>query len=273
MIKKPFISVIVTTYNNIDVIENCLKSIKNQTFKDFELIVVDENSADGTQKIAKRYANQFINKGNERCQKRNIGAEYSKSDYLFFIDSDMELPSKIIQEIHKLLDFNTLVMVPELSFGKGFWAKSKAFERSFYKGGDRSQGVRVYPKKVFIELKGFDEKVLGAEDLDLFHRIKEKKKKIKVLETKNYILHNEGNLKYFQIIKRMIYYSKSFAEYKRRHPQIFKKQLSIIRYIRKWKDMIRHPLLTFGFLLIKIGEASVVLYSIKKYSNYDKGHF
>ncbi len=264
MVIKPKISLILTTYNNIDVIEKCLKSIKNQSFKDFELIVVDEESSDGTAEISKKYADKLILKGKERCQKRNIGAQNSKSGYLFFVDSDMELSPGILKEINANLYPNTLIMVPEISFGKGYWAKCKAFERSFYVGGDLSQGVRIYPKKLFFKAKGFDEKIIGAEDLDLFYRIKKGNKKIKVIEIKKSLLHNEGELKYIKIIKRMLYYSKSFKEYKERHPEIFKKQISILRYFRKWKKFIMHPILALGFFLIKGGEAAAVLYSIKK---------
>ncbi len=264
MIKKTKISLIITTYKNEETIEKCLKSIKKQNFKDFELIVVDENSTDNTAKIARKYADIVIIGGKERCQKRNIGANKSKADYLFFIDSDMELSPGLLDEINGLLEHKTLIMIPEVSFGKGYWAKCKAFERSFYVGGDLSQGVRIYPKRIFLDVKGFDEKVLGAEDLDLFNRIKKTYKSIKILESKNYLLHNEGHLNYFQIIKRMKFYSKSFKEYKSRHPEVFKKQTSPLRYIRNLSQLITHPVLAFGFILIKTGEALTVLYNLNK---------
>ena len=132
MIKKPKISLIITTYNNADVIQKCLKSIKKQSFKDFELIIVDEKSSDGTAKIARKYTDNVIIGGKERCQKRNIGAKNSRADYFFFIDSDMELIDGLLEEISGLINPKTLIMVPEVSFGEGYWAKCKSFERSFY---------------------------------------------------------------------------------------------------------------------------------------------
>jgi len=50
----PKISVIVPTYNSSRTIEKCLKSIKNQTYQNIEIIVIDNNSSDNTLKIAKK---------------------------------------------------------------------------------------------------------------------------------------------------------------------------------------------------------------------------
>ncbi len=265
MSKKPKISLIITTYNSASVLEPCLKSIRGQSFKDFELIVVDESSKDATQKIAKKYADKLIIEGKERCQKRNIGARHSLADYLFFIDSDMELSRDILNEIKDELSPNTLVMIPEISFGQGFWTKCKTFERATYVGGNIAQIPRVYPKKMFMQVNGFDEKVLGAEDFDLFFKIKKANKNIRAKEIKSIIFHNEGRLRYGQILKRMRTYSKSFAEYKQRYPDVFSKQFSISRYLKNWKHFIKHPVLTFGFCLMKGGEAAVALYSMRKY--------
>src|SRR3989344_8919123 len=143
MPKKPLISIIITTYNSGDVLEACLKSIKNQTFKNFEIIVVDESSKDNTQEIAKRYSDKFINEGKERCQKRNIGADNASADYLFFIDSDMQFTPTVVEECIKHLAPDTLLMIPEVSFGEGFWSQCKSFERAMYVGQAASQGVRV----------------------------------------------------------------------------------------------------------------------------------
>ncbi|MBS3076678.1 glycosyltransferase family 2 protein [Candidatus Pacearchaeota archaeon] len=265
MRNKPKISVIVTTYNSGNVLGQCLKSIKNQTFKDFELIVVDENSKDSTAKIAKKSADLFIVEGKERCQKRNIGASNSRAEYLLFLDSDMELSPTILEEINKKLNPSTSIIIPEISFGQGFWAKCKFFERSMYVGAhDVAKAPRLYPKKIFEKASGFDEAVIGIEDLDLYNRIRKQNKNLKIEEINSPIYHNEGKLRYLQIVKRMSYYSKSFREYKRRHPEEFKKQISPLRYLKYWKNFLRHPFLAFGFFLTRGSEAAVIFYSILK---------
>ena len=254
MVSKPKISVIVTIYNNGDVLEKCLKSIRGQTFKDFELIVVDESSKDNGPAIAKKYADRFINQGIERCQQRNAGADNAKTDYLLFVDPDMELPPRILNEISDLLDSGKLIMIPEVSFGKGFWAKCKNFERAMYRGGNIAQLPRVFPKKIFDVAGGFDDKMVGTEDLDLFYRIMRKNKNLKLIETKNVIHHNEGRLTYYKIVKRMVVFSKSLKEYKRRYPRMLRKQMSPLRYISNLNHFIKHPILTMGFVIMKGSE-------------------
>ncbi len=82
----PLVSVIVTTKNEERNIENCLKSIRNQTYKNIEIIVVDNNSDDRTKEIAKKYTAQVFNHGPERSAQRNLGAERAESKYKEFAE-------------------------------------------------------------------------------------------------------------------------------------------------------------------------------------------
>jgi probable beta-1,3-galactosyltransferase len=59
--KNPLVSVIIPTYNSSRTLEKCLKSIKNQTYKNIEIIVVDNNSIDNTKEIAKKYTGKVYN--------------------------------------------------------------------------------------------------------------------------------------------------------------------------------------------------------------------
>lgn len=264
MKKKPLLSIIVTVYNSENVLESCLKSIKNQNFKDFELIIVDESSNDKTPEISKKYADLFINEGIERCQQRNAGANKAKTDYLFFLDPDMVLSPNVTKEISKYLNKKTSILVPEVSFGEGFWAKCKTFERLMYREGDIAQIPRVYPKKIFLDVNGFNEIMLGTEDLDLFYRIKKKNKDLEIAEIKSVIYHNEGKLTYSQIVKRMAFYAKPLKEYKKRYPEMLKKQMSPRRYLGKWKNFLRHPILSIGFIIMKGSEWLIVFREMRK---------
>ena len=59
--ENPLVSVIIPTYNSSRTLEKCLESIKNQTYKNIEIIVVDNNSTDNTKEIAKKFADKAIN--------------------------------------------------------------------------------------------------------------------------------------------------------------------------------------------------------------------
>src|SRR3989344_4063933 len=90
MKNKPKVSVIVPTRNSAKFLETCLKSIRNQTYKNIELIVVDNNSSDKTKKIAKKYADKVFNFGPERSAQVNFGVENSDGQYVYKVDSDFE---------------------------------------------------------------------------------------------------------------------------------------------------------------------------------------
>src|SRR3989344_7410236 len=136
--KKPLISVVVPTKNSEGFLEQCLRTIKEQTYKNLEIIVVDNNSTDKTKEIAKKYTKLIFNKGPERSTQRNYGASKARGDYLLFIDSDMELTKNVVKDCIRRIQNTDIggLIIPEESFGKGFWARCKTLERSFYVGVD-----------------------------------------------------------------------------------------------------------------------------------------
>lgn len=90
----PKISIIVPVYNVEEYLENCIDSILNQTFKDFELILVNDGSTDNSLDICKRYKNIddricIIDKKNGGLSSaRNAGLDIAKGEYIGFVDSD-----------------------------------------------------------------------------------------------------------------------------------------------------------------------------------------
>src|SRR5665811_1228312 len=84
------VSVIITTKNEERNIENCLKSIKEQSYSNIEIIVVDNYSSDKTKEIARRYTDKVYDKGPERSAQRNYGMiDKSSGEYVMFVDADM----------------------------------------------------------------------------------------------------------------------------------------------------------------------------------------
>lgn len=99
------LSVIVPVYNGEKYIEDCLKSIVNQTYKDLQIIVVDDGSKDNTKSILSNIAKkdsriEIINKENGGVSSaRNLGLEYVKKDFVTFVDSDDTLD----QDMYEIL--------------------------------------------------------------------------------------------------------------------------------------------------------------------------
>ena len=127
--KSPLVSVIVPCKNSSQFIAQCLESIKNQTYKNIEIIVVDNNSTDNTKEIARKYTKLVFNKGPERSTQRNFGAKESKGEYLLFIDSDMILTRKVVEEcVGKIDQSAKAIIIPEISIGEGFWIDAGKLE-------------------------------------------------------------------------------------------------------------------------------------------------
>ena len=93
------VSVIIPTYNNFSFIRRAINSVFNQTWKDFEIIVVDDGSTDRTRNIIQEFENNIVylkqeNKG--PASARNRGLKIAKGKYVVFLDADDEfLPDKL----------------------------------------------------------------------------------------------------------------------------------------------------------------------------------
>ena len=213
----PLISVIVTTRNNHQTLDACLRSIAAQSYGNIELIVVDNNSSDDTKDIAKRYTKLVFDKGPERSAQRNFAVAKASGDYVCIIDSDMELSEDVIASCVETVTEHKYgaVIIPEESFGEGFWAQCKKLERSFYVGVDWIEAARFFDKKIYQQAGGYNEHMTGGEDWDFTGRIR---KIAEVGRSKAYIYHNEGRIYFGKTMRKIYYYASNstayFAEHK-----------------------------------------------------------
>lgn len=100
---KVLVSVIIPVYNSKDYLETCLDSLNKQTFTDFEAIVVDDGSSDGSSEICKRYCNAhksfvYIRQDNSGVSvARNTGLVAAKGKYIVFMDSDDRIQENYLE--------------------------------------------------------------------------------------------------------------------------------------------------------------------------------
>lgn len=103
--KQYLTSVIIPIYNCEKYLSRCLDSILNQTYKNIEIILVDDGSTDSTPNICKEYICEnknivYFRKNNAGvCSARNKGIELSKGDYLLFVDADDYISSNYIEKL------------------------------------------------------------------------------------------------------------------------------------------------------------------------------
>ncbi|GMQ72461.1 CDP-glycerol glycerophosphotransferase family protein [Tetragenococcus halophilus] len=103
--EKPILSIIVPGYNVEDYIDDCLQTIVNQSFTEYEVILIDDESPDNTGVIMDQYAEKYdnfrvIHKINEGISvARNIGIKESRGEYIAFVDSDDLLSPSAYQQL------------------------------------------------------------------------------------------------------------------------------------------------------------------------------
>lgn len=249
-------SAIVTTKNEEKNIGRLLKSLKEQTYKNIEIVVVDFDSIDKTKEISMKFTKKVYNTGLERSTQRNYGAKKSIGSYLIFLDADMELTSRAIEDCidtAKKGDFKAIV-IPETTVGKGFVAKVRKFEREMYVGDFEIEVARFFTREIFFKFGGYDPRLTGPEDYDLPYRIS---KKYPIGRSHEYILHHEEEMTLGKLLKKKYYYANRGALYAQKHPELILKQGTIIfrkAYIKHWKKFLSNPLLGIAFIFIRILE-------------------
>ena len=262
----PLVSVIITTKNSANTLNACLESIKNQTYKNIEIIVVDNNSSDETKNIAYSYTNQVYNLGPERSVQRNYGVSKSSSNLILILDSDMVLDERVIEGcVIKTLENENIngIVIPEESFGEGVWAKCKKLERSFYVGVDWIEAARFFKKNIFNDLGGYDFENTGTEDYDLPQKLKLKFGSNSISRINYYIFHNEQKLSFKKILKKKYYYAQNISNYKGKsyNRSSYKKQSSLVRryklFFSQPKKLLHHPFLGISMIFMKTCEFAI----------------
>lgn len=256
----PLVSVILTTKNEARNIRRCLDSVRAQTFKDFEILVIDNFSTDGTLDLARAYTDRVFSLGPERSAQRNAGFQNAKGKYVIYLDADMELSPTVFQECVGICQKSPDIVglyVPEKIAGTGFWIKARDFERSFY-DGTSIDCARFLVRDVVLSFGGFDPSLCGPEDWDLDKQLKARGR---VTTIKSPLYHHEGELNLRQYLRKKSYYSASFASYIAKwgadDPDV-RRQLGpwyrfVGVYIEKgrWRRLISRPDLAVGMYVLR----------------------
>jgi glycosyltransferase involved in cell wall biosynthesis len=250
------VSVVVPTRNSGRTLEACLSSIRAQTHPDVELVIVDNHSTDATREIAGRLGDRFATIGPERSAQRNHGALLATGSHLLFVDSDMVLDPGVVQECVELADGTDAVVIPEESFGEGFWARCKTLERRCYLGDDSIEAARFFSREIFERVGGYDEALVGPEDWDLHERVRAVGARL--ARTNAIIHHDEGRLRLRELIAKKYHYGPAMAPYAAKHPGLARSQFRLVRpaFIRNRHHLLGDPLTALGVVAMKSAEAA-----------------
>ncbi|MEM4347754.1 MAG: glycosyltransferase [Candidatus Altiarchaeota archaeon] len=219
----PNISVIIPTKNEEAEIKQCLESIKSQTYRDFDIWVVDAYSTDKTEEIAKEYTKNVIKtKAKFPGQARNEGVKKCDSKIVAFIDADTIAPKDWLERIAKDFSERDIVALggvlrplnPRLLDKIMFKINSDLWYRLTAKFGFYQLPTPncAYKREIFLKANGFNEEMSMLEDTELSLRIK---KYGKVFIDKNlYTLNSTRRFRqegYFKVFCRyLIAYTNMF---------------------------------------------------------------
>jgi glycosyltransferase involved in cell wall biosynthesis len=212
----PFFSIIIPLYNKEFFIENTLNLVLQQTFTDFEIIIVNDGSTDGSIAKINLFNDSRIkiyhqeNKGVSVA--RNKGMEVATGDFFCFLDADDEWSDNYLenlyQTIHKFPNagmycsrYKTKIANKKFTYCKfiGISDDYEGYVKDFFKSSLVHRlaltSAVALTKDVFSEIKGFDKEISSGQDLDYWIRIALKYPIVickNITVTYNYIQENKS---------------------------------------------------------------------------------
>lgn len=181
------ISVIIPTYNRASVLFRAIDSVLAQTYKNYELLIVDDGSSDETHElllplIKLEKIKYFKHQNRGVSATRNVGVQKASGELITFLDSDDEwLPHKLQEQL------NFIAQNPQIQivYGEELWIRNG--KRVNQKAIHKKSGGHIFPacvqqcliapssvmlfKNLFLQMGGFDESFTICEDYDLWLKI------------------------------------------------------------------------------------------------------
>jgi glycosyltransferase involved in cell wall biosynthesis len=152
---RPMVSIIIPVYNVQDYLEECIDSLLNQTYKNIEIITIDDGSTDSSLKILMEYEKKInnlkvIKQGNEgQSIARNNGIKIAEGKYIYFLDSDDYLSKYTIENLVLKMERNDLDLI---RFSAKSFTKSKEIKinNHQYDFSKYFESNKIYSKEEFI---------------------------------------------------------------------------------------------------------------------------
>lgn len=197
----PFFSIIIPALNEAKYLPSLLGDLTSQTFRDFEVIVVDGHSDDATVSLAKSFATKLpslkiINSSKRHvCRQRNLGAKHAHADWLIFMDADNRLPTYFFLGVKYRLESDPADLATCYLMSDSV----KPIDKNFAKGINYAiellkhtpqarimESLVIIKRSAFVKIGGFDEKIDYAEGNNLLQTASDKKLRFQVYHDPSY---------------------------------------------------------------------------------------
>lgn len=237
--KNPKVSVVIPCYNDKDYIQETVQSVLNQTFQDFEIIIVDDGSNEATKKVLSGLKNeklQVITQQNQGSSSaRNNGFNVAKAEYILALDGDDTFDKHFLEKAVAILDENQNIGAVSC-YCNIFVKDHQIIHKHSPKGGNvedflfdnNSVSFALIRKKCWEAIGGYDEKMTnGFEDWEFWIALTKRdwtiftipeflfnyrqKEAQQSLDKASKIYYREVNLKYIYL-KHQDLYQKHFIE-------------------------------------------------------------
>ena len=258
MKRKPLISVIIPVYNVEQFIEKCLETVINQTYKNIEILIVNDGSTDKSKSICELYQKKdnriklFNKKNGGLSDARNYAIDYLKGEYVTFIDSDDYVEEDFIEHLYELIEkYDVDISVCSYSV----ISKNKIIECGKKYESKKMNKVEAY--RNMLEENGFSVSAWGKlYKSSLFNNIRYPKGKLCEDNGTTYKLMDQVDYIYFS--------NRELYKYSRRTGSIMLSTFSI-----KKLDMIELTDEMCDFLEIKYEELKDVTKRRRIYSRFN----
>ena len=266
------ISVIVPAYNTGKYIPECLDSVIAQTFKNFEIVCIDDGSSDDSLLVFKDYANKDIRirvisqKNTGVVAARNNAISIARGVYIFPLDSDDMIAPECLEVLYKIItNSNNVVVCPG---GRYFGMENSALilpkltKWNMYNCRNGIHNSSLYPKKFWEKYGGYDRAFdAGLEDFDFW---------LNFIDDKQQIIRIPDKLFYYRIkspdesrnkkvsgeLRDVIY-----SRMAKKHPKIAKYKL-ISKYTKVLRGILR---LFLRWKVTKDGYSCIYIFSMPIY--------
>ncbi len=254
---NPLVSIIIPTFNSGKTLGRCLDSVKNQTYDEIEIVVVDGGSRDNTRAIARSYTDKvYLSTKRSRTANINFGVKMSRGEFVYRVNHDVILEPKMVEEaVKKCKDggFDSVSIFSSPDPSISFWAKVRKVEKDCYKDDILFTGACFFRRDVFQDLGGYNENIVFDDCYELNTRLRNANYTIGQIKSQEFHLGEPETIR--DIFNNQYYYGKTIREFLKTNPNATTAvQLSPLRLplLKNWKEFAKHPDLTIGFIVYDI---------------------
>lgn len=190
--QSPFFTVIIPVYNKEHFIENTLNAVCNQTFQDFEIIVINDGSTDSSKDIITRFLSdkiKLVDQSNQGVSSaRNLGIKLAQGEYIAFLDADDLWQVNFLESLHQTIikypnykvfataiEIETPYRLISANYNLQNLISENIYIENYFKASTHFSilwtSASVFNKSIFDEVGCFDVSLITSEDTDLWIRI------------------------------------------------------------------------------------------------------